>query len=94
MPFVEAIRLQLQGHHMEAVIVREPTVCVFEDSGSIRRISMAQVSRKGVFAACQGPGMDMMHIENAILTAEIMDHGIEVRIRWRPLHEDCERLRE
>lgn len=41
MPLVEAIRFQLQGHHMEAVIVRKPTVCVFENSGSIRRISMA-----------------------------------------------------
>ena len=88
MPLVKAIRLQLQGHHMEAVIVREPTVRVFKDPGGIGWIGVAQMGRKGVFSASQGPGMYMMDIEDTVLTTEIVDHCIEVRILWCSLHED------
>lgn len=43
MPFVEAIGLKLQGHHMEAVVVGKTVVGAFENPGSIGWIGMAQV---------------------------------------------------
>ena len=88
MRLVKAVRLKLQGHHMKAVVVRQPTVRVFENLGGIGRIVMAQVGREGVFAACQGPGMNVMHIKDPVLTTEIVDDCIEVYLLRCPFHEN------
>ena len=49
---------------------------------------MLQVGGKSVLAACQGPGINVMDIEDVVLISEIVGYRFEVLIRRRPLHED------